>query len=141
VTTEVDGVRAHIVWLEDRAGTLADLCDALGAAHINISGISATTWKDRGAVAFTTDDPDATTSVLDAQQADYRAVELVAARLDDRPKALAEAARRLSNHDINIHALVPMGVTDSQRIVGFVVDMPVAARQALGDVALPDAEL
>jgi len=141
VTWEVDRVRAHIVWLEDRAGTLADLCEALGAARINISGISATTWQDRGAVAITTDDPDATTSVLDAWRGDYRAVELVAAELEDRPKSLAIAARRLSDHDINIHAVVPMGMNGSRRIIGFVVDIPVAARQAPGDLALADAEL
>lgn len=134
-------MRAHIVWLEDRAGTLADLCDALEAAHLNISGISATTWQDRGAVAFTTDDPEATTALLDQRHADYRAVELVAAELADRPGALAVAARRLANRDISIQALVPMGVRDGRRIVGFVVEIPAAARQALGDLALSDAEL
>jgi acetolactate synthase small subunit len=138
---EVRGVRAHIVWLEDRAGSLAELCRALGTREINISGISATTWEDRGAVAITTDDPDATTVVLEKILADHRAVELVAAALEDRPRALAEAAGRLAERGINIRAVVPMGVQDARRIIGFVVDVPTAARHALGDLALSDADL
>lgn len=134
-------MRAHIVWLEDRAGTLADFCEALADQDINIDGISATTWQNRGAVAVTTDDPDATVSVLMKRSADHREVELVAAALEDRPRALAEAARRLADRDINIHALVPMGVRDARRIIGFVVDIPAAARDALGDLAVADADL
>lgn len=134
-------MRAHIVWLEDRAGSLAELCDALGAQDINIIGISATTWEERGAVAITTDDPDATQGVLDGRNADHRVVELVAAALEDRPRTLAEAARRLADRDINIRAVVPMGVREGRRIIGFVVDVPAAARHALGDLAFPDAAL
>jgi hypothetical protein len=138
---EVRRVRAHIVWLEDRAGSLAQLCNALGSRDINISGIAATTWEDRGAVAITTDDVDATAAVLEALAADHRAVELVAAALEDRPRALAQAAGRLAERDINIRAVVPMGVRDGRRIIGFVVDVPAAARDALGDLALTDADL
>ncbi|HSK94395.1 MAG TPA: hypothetical protein VLA76_10100 [Candidatus Angelobacter sp.] len=134
-------MRAHIVWLEDRSGSLADLCDAVGAQNINISGISATTWGERGAVALTTDDADAMISVLEERNAEHRVVELVAAALEDRPRALAAAARRLADRDINIRAVVPMGVRDGNRIIGFVVDVPAAARDALGDLALPDSEL
>lgn len=134
-------MRADIIWLENRAGALADLCETLGASGINIVGISATTWDDRGSLVITTSDPDTTASLLEEHGADHRAVELVAARLEDRPKALAEAARRLADRDINIHAVVPMGVRDAHRIIGFVVDVPAAARGALGDLAVPDAEL
>lgn len=134
-------MRAHIVWLENRAGALADLCEAVGARNINISGIAATTWQDRGAVAITTGDPAATASLLEERAVDHREVELVAAALEDRPKALAEAARRLADRDINVHAVVPMGVADARRVIGFVVDVPAAAREALGDLAVSDSEL
>lgn len=134
-------MRAHIVWLEDRAGSLADLCDAIGKEDINISGISATTWEDRGAVAITTDDPEATVAILDKRGADHRVVDLVAAALEDRPRTLAEAARRLADRDVNIRAVVPMGVRDGRRIIGFVVEVPAAARHALGDLAVRDQDL
>lgn len=133
-------MRAHIIWLENRAGSLADLCEALGARNINIIGISATTWQEKGAVAITTGDPETTASLLADRAVDHREVELVAAALEDRPKALAEAARRLADRGINIHALVPMGVRDSMRVIGFVVDVPAAARAALGDLAISDSD-
>lgn len=134
-------MRAHIIWLENRAGALADLCEALGAGDINIVGVAATTWQDRGSLVINTSDPDATASLLEQRGADHRGVELVAAKLEDRPRALAGAARRLADRDINIHAVVPMGVRDAHRIIGFVVDVPAAARDALGDLAVADAEL
>jgi hypothetical protein len=134
-------VRAHIIWLEHQAGALADLSEALGAEDINIIGIAATTWQDRGAVALTTSDPEATATLLQERFPDHQEVELVAAALEDRPGTLAEAARRLADRDINIHAVVPMGVRDDHRAIGFVVGVPAAARDALGDLELPDAEI
>lgn len=140
MTWEVAALRAHIIWLEDRAGTLAELCEALEAQHINISGIAVTTWQDRGAVAMTTDNEQATRSVLEERGGEHKEVELVAAGLEDQPGALANAARKLADRGINIHAVILMGVSDSRRIVGFVVDVPAAARDALGEVAMADNE-
>lgn len=134
-------MRAHVIWLEHRAGSLAELCEVIGGAGINITGVAATTWEDRGAVALTTDDPDATDGVLASRGFDHRGVEVVAAALDDRPGALAEAARRLAGRDINIHAVVPLADRDGRRVIGFVVDIPVAARDALGDLAVGDGVL
>ena len=128
-------MRAYIVWLPDRAGTLADLSEELGSQGINIIGVAATTWEDRGAVALITDLPDETQALLDQRSADYHAVELVEANLDDEPGMLGRAARRLADRGINIQAVVPMGVSGGQRVVGFVVDIPAAARDALGDLA------
>lgn len=134
-------MRAHIVWLEHRSGALAELCEALAAEQINIVGLAATTWEDRGAVAITTSDPDATAELLAGQFADHREVELVAAALEDRPGMLASAARRLADRDINIHALLPMGMRGGDRLIGFVVDIPAAARDALGDLAVDEGAL
>jgi hypothetical protein len=134
-------MRAHVIWLEHRAGSLAELCEALGSAAVNITGVSATTWEDRGALAITTDDPDATAEILAERGAEHHAVELVAAALEHRPGSLAEAARRLADRDISIHALIPMGDREGRRVIGFVVDIPAAARDALGDLAVSDATL
>ncbi len=132
-------MRAHVIRLEHRAGSLAELCETIGGGGITITGVAATTWEDRGAVALTTNDPEATDQVLADRGFDHRAVELVPAALEDRPGSLGEAARRLADRDIDIHAVVPLGDQDGRRLIGFVVDIPVAARDALGDLALADA--
>ena len=49
-------MRAFIVKLENRPGTLADLGEALGERGINISGLSGTSWDGDGALAVITND-------------------------------------------------------------------------------------
>jgi hypothetical protein len=128
-------VRAFIIELEDRPGSLADLAGALGDAGINISAVAGLAWEESGAAAIVTNDDAATRRILEASGNDYREVELVAAALEDRPGSLAEATRKLGDRGINIEALVATGMQGSQVTVAFGVDDPAAAREALGELA------
>ena len=129
-------MRAFIVRLEDRPGSLADLGDALGERGINITGVSGMTWgTDGGGLGLITNDEDGTRSVLEDRDAEYREVELVSAELDDQPGALAAAARRLADRDVNIEAVIPTGTSGSRVTVALGVDDAIAAREALGELA------
>jgi hypothetical protein len=128
-------VHAFIIELEDRPGSLADLCAGLGERGINIRAVSGLALKAEGGAAIVTNDDAATRSVLDDRGARYREVELVAASLEDRPGSLGEAARRLADRGINIDALLATGMQGSQVTVAFGVDDPESARAALGELA------
>jgi hypothetical protein len=128
-------MRAFIVSLDNRPGTLADLGEALGERGINITGIAGSTWEGNGSAAIVTNDDSGATAALDEAGLDYRESELVSADLEDRPGALGEAARRLANGGVNIELIMPTGMQGSRLSVAFGVDDPARAREALGELA------
>jgi hypothetical protein len=128
-------MHAFIVELENRPGSLAGLCEALGERGINISGVAGSTWDDDGAVGLITNDDAGTRAVLESRDADYRECDLVAAGLEDRPGTLGKAARRLADAGVNIEAIIPTGMMGSRVTVTFAVDDAARAREALGDLA------
>ena len=128
-------MRAFIVKLENRPGTLAALGEALGERGINISGLSGTTWDGEGALAVITNDDAGARAVLEDRDLAYRDCEIVSASLDDRPGTLGAAARRLADRGVNVELVMTTGVQGSKITVAIGVDDPVAAREALGELA------
>ena len=128
-------MRAFIVRLENRPGSLADVTEALGERGINISAVSGMTWDEGGGLGLITNDEAGTRSVLDDRGADYREIELVSAELDDQPGSLGAATRRLAQKGVNIEALIPTGMQGSRVSVAFGVTDAAGAREALGELA------
>lgn len=133
-------MRAFIVNLDNRPGTLADLGDALGARGINITGLVGTTWEGAGAAAILTNDDDGSTAALDEGGFSYRQVEVVSATVEDRPGSLGEAARRLADAGVNIELILPTGMQGSRITLALGVDNVERARQALGELAATGAQ-
>jgi hypothetical protein len=128
-------VRAFIVKLENRPGSLADLGEALGERGINISGVAGTTWDGDGAIALITNDDASARSVLEDRDLSYRDIEIVSAGLEDRPGSLGAAARLLADRGVNIELIMPTGMQGNRITVAFGVDDPAGAREALGELA------
>ena len=128
-------MRAFIVNLDNRPGTLADLGEALGERGINITGLAGTTWEGNGAAAIVTNDDDGATAALDEAGLAYRQVEVVSVTLEDRPGALGEAARRLATAGVNIELILPSGMQGSRITLAIGVDNIEGAREALGELA------
>ncbi|HVM24867.1 MAG TPA: ACT domain-containing protein [Candidatus Limnocylindrales bacterium] len=128
-------MRAFIVELENRPGSMADVCEAIGAEGINVVGVAGMTWDAEGAVGLITNNDSATRRLLEEREAKYREVELVAAGLEDRPGALADAARRLADRGVNIEAAMTTSMLGSKVTIAFGVDDAIAAREALGELA------
>jgi len=134
-------VRAFIVNMENRPGTLADLGTALGERSINISGLAGVSWDSVGSIAIVTSDDAGARAVLEEREIEYRDVEVVSASLEDRPGALGEVARRLANRGINVEVVMPTGVQGGRISVAFGVDDPAGAREALGDLVASGASI
>jgi hypothetical protein len=127
-------VRAFIIELQNRPGSLAELSEALGERGVNIVGVAGMTWDDRGAVGVITNNDATARALLQERGESYREVELVAAGLEDRPGALGLAARRLADHGVNILATMTTSMLGSKVTIAFAVDDAAAAREALGDL-------
>lgn len=127
-------MRAFIVELENRPGSLAAVCEALGERGINVSGVAGMTWDGGGAVGMITNDDAGARTVLDRRSENYREVDLVVAGLTDRPGSLGEAARRLADGGVNIEAVMPTSVLGNRVTVAFAVNDAAKAREALGDL-------
>jgi hypothetical protein len=133
-------MQAFIVKLENRPGNLADIAEALGEMGINIIGVSGLGWDGSGAVGLITADEPGTRTALNGRGVEFREAALVTAALEDRPGTLGVAARRLAERGINVEALIPTGMSDNRITVAFAVDDPVAAHEALGELAAVGSE-
>ena len=133
-------MRAFIVNLDNRPGTLADLGEALGERGINITGLAGTTWEGAGAAGIVTNDDTGAAVALDEGGFAYRQVEVVSATIEDRPGSLGEAARRLADAGVNIELILPSGMQGSRITLALGVDDVERAREALGELAATGAQ-
>ena len=90
------------VTLENKRGTLAQLCSTLGKAGVNISAVVAPETRGRGKVRLLVDNPDKAKDALKAAKIRFSEEEAIAVELDNRPSALGEVAEKLAQAKINI---------------------------------------
>ena len=119
--------REFTIRLEDKPGTLANLCRALGDQGVNITALQAAPEKGASQVRFVVDNPTTAKSVLDQQRWATTEAQVVQVKLNNRPGELARAATRLGEANININhvycgmdsstntAVLIMGVSDVGR--------------------------
>jgi hypothetical protein len=91
-----------VVTLQNKPGTLAQLCSTLGKAGVNISAVHGAVIARRGKVRLLVDNPDKAKDALKAAKIRFSEEEAVAIELDNRPGALGEVAEKLAQAKINI---------------------------------------
>jgi hypothetical protein len=128
-------MKAFIVELQNQPGSLATATEALAQRGINIENVAGVTCGNDGTLGVITNDEQGTRSAFDGRGITYREIELVSASLENRPGALADAARRLGDAGVNIELLIPTGMDGNKVSVAFGVDIPEAAKNALGELA------
>jgi hypothetical protein len=90
------------VTLQNRPGTLAQLCSTLRDAGVNISAVVASEIRGKGKVRLLVDSPDKAKDALKAAKIRFSEEEAIAIELDNRPGALGEVAEKLAQAKINI---------------------------------------
>jgi hypothetical protein len=126
-------MNAFIVELENKAGELARVTEAIAQKGIDITGFAGTTAGKSGSVVLITNDEAATRKVLAEAKVRVHEAEIVPAALDARPGSLAEAARRLADAGVNIEAAMPIGMAGDKITVAFATNDPAKARGALAE--------
>ena len=91
-----------VVALQNKPGTLAQLCSTLRDAEVNISASAGWLERGRGKVRLLVDNPDKAKDALKAAKIRFSEEEAIAIELDNRPGALGEVAGKLAQAKINI---------------------------------------
>lgn len=121
------------VSLEDRPGTLASLGEALGAAGINIEGLTVVSFEGRAIAHVLVEDSAAARTALEGAGAKVEGeseplVSEFPADQVDRPGAMGEMARAVANAGVNIQVVYL--ATKNRGVM--VTSDNAKARQALG---------
>ena len=93
-----------LIDLEDKPGAMAECCEVIGEAGINIlagAGIS----SDSAAVVIVTDDADGTKAALDSIGVSFTMRPLETAVLHHSPGSLGVFTRSLAENGINLQSL------------------------------------
>ena len=98
--------------LEDRQGSLAKVCQALGDRGVNIVAFQSVISERKGRVRCAVDNPTAAQKVLKNEGLGYSETAVAQAKLRHRPGELARAAARLGEANINVrHAYCGVGAS------------------------------
>lgn len=122
------------VIVDNHAGMLADLSEALAERNINIESIDGEAAESRGIIRLTVDKYDEALSAL--RDSGFQAIseDALLIRLKDESGALARAAARFKDAGINIRSLRILRREGGFALVTLVTENNDAARELIGDV-------
>jgi hypothetical protein len=90
------------LFLDNRPGTLARLCEALAEAKINIYAISTSDTVDHSVIRMVVSDSRKALLLFEERGTLVVESEVVMVEGDNRPGALAKIAEKLADNDVNI---------------------------------------
>ncbi len=90
------------IFIANRPGTLAELCDALAEENINIYGLTVSDTVDHAAVRMVVSDARRAIALLELRGTLVLDSEVLMIENDNRPGSLSRIARRLAKSKINI---------------------------------------
>jgi hypothetical protein len=105
------------VFLENRAGRLAEVTKLLGKVGINIRALSLADTSDFGILRLIVNDPDKAFSVLKGNGFTVGKTEVVAIEVPDRPGGLAQILEILAKKAINVEYMYAFVQRNGQNAV------------------------
>ena len=121
------------VGVENKPGTLAELCEFLSQAEINIEAVFISIDEKSSWVNLVADSPAATERALVDGGFHFYSEDVVTLRATNRPGELASVARKLADADININYVYgSTGEGASFSLVLHVSDLP-GTMKLIGD--------
>ena len=127
----VPSMKEIVVTIDNRVGALAQVCEKLGGAGINIESISAYGDGQKGIIRFVTGDEVSALSLLSKSGARASVSDVVVVKANDQPGELGKITRRLAQHMVNIESIYLL--TKQKGIVEFAIkcDNPAKAQEAM----------
>lgn len=120
--------RQLTVGWQNRPGELANFCEALADSGLNILALATAEAGEYGAVRLLVDDVGRARDVFREKGVAHTSIEVLVARLDNSPGALATVARTLSDNKINIEYFYASASPGADAAIGvFKVSDPYAA--------------
>jgi hypothetical protein len=119
----------------NKAGQLAAISSALGAAKVNIAALAGSTLGSKGVVHIVVADKDAAAARRALKKAKLRVSsdrKLLELRLADKPGSLARVATRLGKGRVSIDSAYVTGTGKKSTTIAFSVKDARKAKKALG---------
>ena len=125
------------IFLENRAGELADVVDVLGRSGIDVKAVTLADMADFGILRLIVEDPERTRQVLKEAGFTVDKTRVIAVEVPDRPGGLGEALRALRGRGINVEYMYSAARKNGERaIVIFRVDEIAKAVDALREAGV-----
>jgi hypothetical protein len=103
------------LFLENKPGTLAAVCDALAEAKINIFALTISDTVDHAVVRMVVSDTDKALSIFEAHGTLVVENEVLMIEHDNRPGTLSEIAKKLASKKVNIEYAYLAGGTHTKK--------------------------
>lgn len=125
-------VRQLSVFIENKAGRVSDVTDALGESGVNIRGFSVSDTADYGILRLVLDDPDKGAAVLKSAGFTVQENDVICIDLPDQPGGLAGVLKIVSEAGVNIEYVyslistyVVINVANADRALQLLENKPV----------------
>lgn len=122
----------------NRPGVLAEVTELLASKGISISSIVAEAYGGDGVIHIDLDEKDVDDALAALTAGGYHAVteDVLLARIEDRPGALAQISRRLSEANLDVRGLNMVQRDDGWAVVAIATSDNARAREVLASDAL-----
>ncbi len=108
------------VFLENRPGVIAEVCNALIDQDINIAALSVLDTFDIATMRLVVDRPDAAKEALRTAGAAYVAVPVLGVTMPNVPGALGLFGERIANVGVNIEYMYASSIPDTTNVFAIV---------------------
>lgn len=107
-----------LITLEDRPGSMAECCEAIGDAGINIIA-GAGLASSSAIAAIVTDDANSTVAALELLGVEFSMRDLYTATLSHEPGSLGAFTRGLAENGINLQSIYIMSTDGNEVEIGY----------------------
>lgn len=110
------------VYVQNKPGELAKVCELLGNQGVNIRAIASERGSPKPMIRVVTDDETTTKAALARSGISYDLRDVVSVRMVDRPGELGKIARKLAKAMVNVDSIYILGKEGSATDIAFTVD-------------------
>ncbi|MFC5475775.1 ACT domain-containing protein [Paraherbaspirillum soli] len=120
---------------QDRLGLMAEIAEILAQQHINIDSFGGKTVDHLAVMELVVDRPDEAMHVLIDKGFQAVSDDLITIRIDDRPGALAQITRELTDAKLSIRGISTLQRQEGHCFVALSTDNDAVARKLLQTLA------
>jgi len=125
---------------EDRVGLLADISYILGKSRINIDSIALSSVGGKAVLTLVVKNQEKAKSVLERSGFQVSSSNVIFVKVEDRPGALSEVAKKLADNSISVDNLQLVSKDGKHTIVGISVERPRKAKKLLANYLIENEE-
>ena len=119
------------VYVQNKPGELAKICEMLGNQGVNIKAIASERNHERPMIKIVTDDEATAKSALLRSGVQYALRDVVSVKMPDRPGELGKVARKLAKAMVNVDSIYILGKDGGMTELALAVDNQQKAEGAL----------